>query len=63
MHRPASAQEEMSGIGAGIAAMDNERTAVLGEARKRHQGHEDPGLNATLDGFLLGDPADLSQRG
>jgi hypothetical protein len=29
-----------TGIGTGIAAMENWRTAVLGEAHKRSQGHE-----------------------
>ena len=42
--------------------MENWRTAVLGEAHKRNQGHENPRLDATLDGFHLGDPPGLSQR-
>lgn len=52
----------MAGIDTGIAAMENWRTAVLGEAHKRNQGDEKLGLDAALNGFLLDDAAGLSQR-
>jgi hypothetical protein len=33
------------------------------KTHKYNLGHEDPGLDATPDGFLLGDPAGLLQKG